>query len=218
MLVEACVATAAQASAAAGGGADRIELCRRLDVGGLTPTVSGIAAARAVVAIPLHVLIRPRAGDFVYTAGELQEMIDAIGDASAAGADGVVIGALTAAGRIDEPAMRGLLAAARPLTVTFHRAFDDAADQPAALEVLVRLGVDRVLTSGGASTALEGADRLRQLVDAAAGRIVIMAGGGIRPANVAQVVRSSGVREVHARTDDDPERAWKLKRQMKLGR
>lgn len=175
-----------------------------------------MAAARAAIAIPLHVLIRPRVGDFVYTAGELREMVDAIGDANAAGADGVVIGALTTAGRIDEPAMRRLLAAARPLTVTCHRAFDGIADQPAALEVLVRLGVDRVLTSGGASTALEGADRLRQLVDAGAGRIVIMAGGGIRPANVAQVVRSSGVREVHARTDDDSSRAGELR--IRLGR
>jgi copper homeostasis protein len=216
VLVEACVETAAQASAAAGGGADRVELCRRLEVGGLTPRVSEMAAARAAIAIPLHVLIRPRVGDFVYTAGELREMVDAIGDANAAGADGVVIGALTTAGRIDEPAMRRLLAAARPLTVTCHRAFDGIADQPAALEVLVRLGVDRVLTSGGASTALEGADRLRQLVDAGAGRIVIMAGGGIRPANVAQVVRSSGVREVHARTDDDSSRAGELR--IRLGR
>lgn len=215
MLVESCVETAAQASAAAGGGADRVELCRRLDLGGLTPTMSEIAAARAAVTIPLHVLIRPRAGNFVFAADELELMVAEIGAAKSAGVDGIVAGVLTAAGQIDEPAMRRLLAAARPLTVTFHRAFDGIADQPAALEVLVAVGVDRVLTSGGASTALEGADRLRQLVDAAAGRITILAGGSIRPRNVAELVRRTGVTEVHARTDDDPGRAGALKRALR---
>lgn len=178
--------------------------------------MSDIAAARAALAIPLQVLIRPRAGNFVYAAGELEEMIDAIGGAGAAGADGIVVGALTAAGRIDEPAMRRLLAAAAPLSVTFHRAFDSIADQLAALEVLVTLGIDRVLTSGGAPTAIAGADRLRQLVDAAAGRIVILAGGSVRPHDVAELVRRTGVTEVHARMDDDPGRAGELR--IRLGR
>jgi copper homeostasis protein len=138
-------------------------------------------------------------------------MLDAIGAARAAGADGIVVGALTAGGEVDAAAMRRLLAASRPLAVTFHRAFDAVADQAAALGVLVSLGVDRVLTSGGAVTALAGADRLCNLVDLAEGRIVILAGGGIRPDNVAEVVRRSGVTEVHARMDDDPRRAQRLR-------
>ena len=156
-------------------------------------------------------LIRPREGDFVLGAGELELMAVEIGAAKAAGADGIVVGALTGSGAIDRPAVRRLVDAARPLTVTFHRAFDQVTDQVAALELLVALGVGRVLTSGGAPTALEGAGRLRELVEAAAGRIVIMAGGSVRPDNVAELVRRTGVMEVHARMDDDPCRARRLR-------
>lgn len=217
MLVEACVETATQAAAAASG-ADRVELCRQLDVGGLTPGLDDIVATRAALHIPLHVLIRPRAGPFGYSPGEIDAMADAISAAKAAGADGVVIGALTPSGGIDDAAMRRLLALSRPLSVTFHRAFDEIADQPAAVAALGTLGVNRVLTSGGMPTALAGADRLRALVEAAAGRLAVMAGGSVRPENVAELVRRSGVAEVHARMDDAPGRAGELKRQILLGR
>lgn len=195
-----------------------MELCRRLDVGGLTPALAEIAAARAALRVPLHVLIRPRAGPFVYSPGEVDDMADAVTAAKAAGADGVVTGALTPSGGIDQAAMRRLLEVARPLSVTFHRAFDEIADQLAAIAELAAMGVDRVLTSGGMPTALAGADRLRALVQAAGGHLVVMAGGSVRPENVAELVRRSGVAEVHARMDDAPGRAGELKRQVKLGR
>lgn len=192
-----------------------MELCRRLDVGGLTPGLADIVAARSVLSIPLHVLIRPREGTFVCSAAELEQMVAEIGAARAAGADGVVIGALTAGGAIDRPAMQRLVETARPLSVTFHRAFDEIADQPTALAGLMSLGVDRVLTAGRMSTALAGAAQLRRLVEAAAGRIVVMAGGSVRPENVLELVRLSGVTEVHARMDDDPGRAGALKRALR---
>jgi len=195
-----------------------VELCRRLDLGGLTPALADIVAARRALSIPLHVLIRPCKGAFGYSGAQFERMVAEIGAARAAGADGVVIGALTAASAIDRPAVQRLVATARPLSVTFHRAFDEIADQPTALTDLISLGVDRVLTAGGAPTALEGAVRLRELVDAAGGRIVVMAGGSIRPENVKELVWLSGVTEVHARMDDDPGRAGALKRALQGGR
>ena len=195
-----------------------MELCRRLDLGGLTPALAEMEASRHALPIPLHVLIRPRAGDFVYTDGELAEMVDAIAAARELGADGVVLGALTPGRTVDELAMRQLLRAAHALSVTFHRAFDEVADQAVALATLIEMGVERILTSGGMPTALAGADRLRTLVEAAGDRLTVMAGGSVRPANVAELVRRSGVREVHARMDDEPGRAGELKRQIGLGR
>lgn len=211
ILVEACVETAAQARAAVDAGADRVELCRDLGVGGLTPLPDVIRAARAAMPAPLVVMVRERAGSFACTVAEEDAMVARIAEVRAAGADGIVCGVLTADGAVDVPAMRRLVSAAAPLPVTFHRAFDEVADASEALEALVSLGVKRVLTAGGRGPAAQHHDVLRGMVRQAAGRITVMAGGSVRPGNVAALVRDSGVTEVHARMDDDPGRARALR-------
>ena len=197
ILIEAAVESLNAAIAAAEGGADRIELCTDLAHGGTTPDVQLLRASRSQLTIPIFVLVRPRAGDFVYTAAEHQIMIEQIHRAKDAGARGIVTGALTSAQRVAEDRTAELLDAALPLPVTFHRAFDDCLDLAMALTRLIHLGVDRVLTSGGARTAPEGVERIRQIVTQAEGRIEILAGGGIDGDNVARLVQDTGVREVH---------------------
>lgn len=186
------------ALAAAEGGADRVELFANGSVGGTTPSAGTIAAARAALAIPLHVLIRPRAGDFLYSRAECDAMRHDIELCVRLGCDGVVIGALDAAGDVDLPICRELVAAAGPLAVTFHRAFDVARDQRAALEVIIALGCSRVLTSGGGASAPEGAAVIAELVRQAAERVTILAGAGITAAQVVPLVTTTGVREIHA--------------------
>lgn len=199
VLVEACVDAIDAAREAEQGGAGRIELCGELLQGGVTPSAGLIEAVKAKVKIPVCVLIRPRTGDFLYSDDEVDVMRRDIAVCKALGVAGVVLGALTTEGDVDEARMKALIESAQPMTVTFHRAFDFARDRERALDVLVALGVERVLTSGGAATALEGAAELSRLVHRAAARVVVMAGGSITPANVADVVRSTGVREVHVR-------------------
>lgn len=186
------------ALAAAEGGADRVELFANSAVGGTTPSAGAIAAARAALAIPLHVLIRPRAGDFLYSRAECAAMRHDIELCVRMRCEGVVIGALDAAGDVDVAICRELVAAAGPLAVTFHRAFDVARDQRAALEAIITLGCSRVLTSGGCAGAPEGAAVIAGLVRQAAGRLTILAGAGITPAQVAPLVAATGVREIHA--------------------
>lgn len=212
VLVEACVDTVASALAAEEGGAGRIELCANLVEGGTTPSEGTIAVARERLRIPLFVLVRPRGGDFLHDALDLAVMRRDVESARRLGADGVVVGALTADGDVDAPAIRTLVAAARPMQVTFHRAFDAVRDPAAALETLVALGVDRVLTAGGAPSALEGAAALGDLVRRAAGRIVVLAGGGLTAENVGPVVAASGVREVHVRGAARAESAMRFRR------
>jgi copper homeostasis protein len=190
VLVEAAVESLDAALAAAEGGAHRIELCANLAVGGTTPSHDLLRATVSRLQVPVFVLVRPRAGDFVYTGAEHRTMLDQIEAAKRAGARGIVSGALTAQRVIDENRVAELIRAARPLPFTFHRALDECADLPAALETLIRLGVDRVLTSGDAT-------QIRELVMQAAGRIVIMPGGGINADNVARRVQETGVREIH---------------------
>ena len=197
MLIEAAVETRDAALAAARGGAHRIELCADLAHGGTTPEIEPLP-----LAIPVFVLIRPRTGDFVYTAAEHRTMLEQIRRAKHAGAHGIVTGALTAAGDIDQLRTAELVAATRPLPVTFHRAFDDCRAQAAALETLISLGVERVLTSGGAETAAAGAEQIAKLVKQAQGRITILAGGGVAADNVRQLVRVSGVTEIHFSVKD----------------
>ena len=199
VVLEACVDSVAGARAAAQAGAGRLELCDGLLEGGTTPSAGMIVAVREAVSIPVFAIVRPRGGDFVHDADELDVMRRDVAMARMLGADGVVIGSLTADGEIDRETTARLVEIARPLGVTFHRAFDAVRDQDAALEGLVALGVDRVLTSGAAPTAADGAPRIRELVARAAGRIRIMAGGGVSPANAAAIVRETGVRELHAR-------------------
>jgi copper homeostasis protein len=195
-LIEAAVESVEAARAAAEGGAHRVELCTDLAHDGTTPDTGLLRTCISQLTIPVFVLVRPRVGDFVYQPGEHRTMQQQIQAAKAAGAQGIVTGALTASQQIAEDRTAQLIESARPLPVTFHRAFDACRDLPAALETLVALGVERVLTSGGAPTAIQGVERIAKLVRQSKGRITILAGGGINAGNVARV-RDTGVREVH---------------------
>lgn len=198
-LVEAAVETLESALAAERAGADRIELCANLGVGGTTPSTQLIAAVVAQARHPVFVMIRPRGGDFVYAGDEIDGMIEDIDRARPLGIAGIVTGALRSDGSVDVESMRRLMNPAAGLLVTFHRAFDVAASLPAALEQVIELGASRVLTSGGAATALDGVGAIAALVDQAGERITIMAGGSIRDHNVRDVIARTRVREVHAR-------------------
>ena len=199
VLVEACVDAIDAALEAEQGGAGRIELCGELLQGGVTPSAGLIGAVWERIQIPVFVLIRPRTGDFLYDDDELDVMLRDIEMARSLDVVGVVIGALTHDGDIDVGTVSTLIEAAGNMEVTFHRAFDFVKDQNVALEALIELGVARVLTSGGAATALEGATALARLVAQAGERITILAGGSITAANIGDVVRRSGVSEVHLR-------------------
>jgi len=202
ILIEAAVESLDAALAAAEGGAHRIELCADLAHGGTTPDMQLLRQCRSQLIIPIFVLVRPRAGDFVYSDAEHRTMLERVQRAQDTGARGIVTGTLTETFEIDEQRTAELIAAARPLPVTFHRAFDACNDPVVALEQLIRPGVERVLTSGGARTAAEGVDQIRQLMVQANGRIGILPGGGIDPANVARLVHDTGVREVHFSVQD----------------
>ncbi len=199
VLVEAAVDSVSSALAAERGGAARLELCDALFDGGTTPSAGMISAVKATVRIPVFVIVRPRGGGFVYTDEEIGVMRLDIEAARMLGADGVVIGALTRDARIDADRVRVLVAAASGLPVTFHRAFDLVREQDRALEVLIQERVTRVLTSGGAPTAIEGAESIRALARRASGQIEVMAGGGVREETVQELVSRAGVREVHVR-------------------
>ena len=179
------------------GGADRIELCASLSEGGLTPPVSFIEVALRLD-VPIFVMIRPRSCDFLYTSDELEMMHRDIRTARELGAPGVVLGVLTASGEIDQTAMRSLIKEAGSMDVTCHRAVDQVKDIFAAVDTLAELGVKRMLSSGQARTAFEGIDVLAQLVAYSKGRIGIMAGAGVTPANVRQIVTGANVDEVHS--------------------
>ncbi len=201
ILLEICVDSFASAVAAEAGGADRIELCAAIGLGGVTPSPGLIGSVCARLRIPVHVLVRPRPGGFRYTSDELAIVRKDILAAKELGAAGVVVGVLNARGSVNVPAMARLIRAARPMKVTFHRAFDSVAGRVggrcAALRTLVDLGVDRVLTTGGPPMALEGRRRLRELVELSGGRIAVMAGGGLTRSGVARILRETGVGEVH---------------------
>ncbi|SDO45628.1 copper homeostasis protein [Nakamurella panacisegetis] len=192
---EVCVQSTLGARAAVTGGADRIELCAALELGGITPSAGLIESV--VDVIDTHVLIRPRAGDFVYDRDEIRVMAKDVEHAIDKGARSVVIGALTEAGDIDLPAMTRLLNAAQDVPVTFHRAFDATRDPLAALDVLLELGVNRLLTSGARPTAQEGLTLLAELIRRAGDELVVMPGSGVTPANAADIVRATGAREIH---------------------
>jgi copper homeostasis protein len=197
-LLEVAANSAASAFAAQEGGAGRVELCASLDEGGVTPSHGTLVLAREGLEIPLYVLIRPRAGDFVYEDHEIEAMLDDIMHCRELGCDGVVVGALTPEGEVDTDACLRFLDAAQGMGITFHRAFDLVPDQGDTLETLIDLGFERVLTSGGMASAVAGAGRLGRLVSQAAGRIVVMPGAGIEPGNIADLRKLTGAAEFHA--------------------
>jgi copper homeostasis protein len=197
ILFELCVENLASAQAAERGGADRIELCTSLEIGGVTPAEELTAATIWALRIPVHVLIRPRGGDFVYSAAEFEQIKQQIEWVKKAGAAGVVLGVLLADGRVDVPRSRELVALAHPMKVTFHRAFDETRDKAEALEAVIETGADCLLTSGGAPDVSTGAEDLGKLVRQAGERIQIMAGGGLRLANLLEVLDRSGVPCLH---------------------
>jgi copper homeostasis protein len=197
VLVEVCVDSVESAVAAERGGAARVELCSDLLEGGITPSAGLIATVRSKVSISLHPIIRPRPGDFFYSDIEFQIMRRDIEAAKELGADGVVLGILDQHGSVDVERTRELVELARPLSVTFHRAFDMSSDLRKALDNVCQTGSDRILTSGGEQTCLQGIDVIASLVKAADGRIAIMAGGGIGPRDALNIVESTGVREIH---------------------
>ena len=197
-LLEIAANSVASAMAAEEGGADRIELCASLGEGGLTPSYATIALVRQQLRIPVYVLIRPRAGDFLYDEIEIETMCRDIEAAAHLGCDGVVIGALDAEGNIATASCRTLIVAAGSLGVTFHRAFDLTRDPRAALDDIIALGCERVLTSGQAANAIEGAATIRALIGHAADRIAVMPGAGIDSGNISAFREATGAHEFHA--------------------
>jgi copper homeostasis protein len=195
--LEICANSLTSAMAAQAGGADRIEICENLFAGGTTPSFATLSLARQFLQIPVHVLIRPRPGDFLYSETEFATMKLDIMACQELKLDGVVIGILTPNGQIDKKRCEELLNVARPMSVTFHRAFDLCCDPLAALEDLIGLGFDRLLTAGQEKQVPEGVRLIRQLVDQAAGRIKIMPGSGITEENVAGILKTTGVNEIH---------------------
>ncbi|GAA4442786.1 copper homeostasis protein CutC [Pontibacter saemangeumensis] len=198
LALEICIDSVASALAAERGGAQRVELCDYLVGGGTTPSAGMIAVVRRHIQISLHVLIRPRRGDFLYSEEEFEVMKRDIAVCRELGADGVVIGMLKADGTIDMDRTRELIALAQPLSVTFHRAFDLTPDPYKALDDLLQLEVQRLLTSGQQETALQGVDLIRELQERAKGKLIIMPGSGVNPGNVREIIARTGVNEVHA--------------------
>jgi copper homeostasis protein len=178
-------------------GADRVELCASVLEGGITPSIGMVRQALRRATVPVFVIVRPRGGDFLYSEDEYESMRQDIIACRESGVPGVVTGCLTPDGQVDEERTAELLRLARPMGFTVHRAFDMVRDQEEALEVLIRLGVDRVLTSGQYPTALEGAANLKRLGEKAGERMIVMPCGSIRAGNVAQVIRETGLREFH---------------------
>ena len=195
MTLEVCCGNLESVHAAVKGGARRIELCSQLELDGLTPVWEELQTARSLYpGLIIHVLIRPRAGDFCYSAAEVQQMAADIATALALGADGIVVGALTPEGEVDLPAMERLMAP----NVTFHRAFDVCREPLRALEDIIGLGCRRILTSGQAATALEGATLIQALRERSAGRLLLLPGGGVTPENAASFLARTGCMEIHA--------------------
>jgi len=196
-IIEVCIEGVDGLLAAQAAGAHRVELCASLVEGGLTPSPGVIQEALTRAHMPVHVIVRPRGGDFLYSEAEYAAMRADVHACREAGAHGVVIGCLTAEGQVDEQRTAELVALAWPMSVTFHRAFDMTRDPAEALEALIRCGINRVLTSGQRDTALEGLDTLRRLNEQAGDRIIVMGCGALSPANIATVRRTAGLRELH---------------------
>jgi copper homeostasis protein len=197
-LLEISVETLEAAVAAQRGGADRIELCANLASGGVTPGVELLRAVRAELRIPIFSMVRPRAGDFVYSSKEVAEMKRSIAMGKDSGVNGVVLGVLTKDHRVDVARTRELVEIAKPLPATYHRAFDEAVDLLQALEDVIQTGAKRILTSGGAKSALAGTAMLARLIEGAGQRIVIVPGAGISSLNIGHIAQQTKAREFHS--------------------
>lgn len=198
MLLEICVDCVESALAAQDGGADRIEICGSLASGGITPSAGLVRQCIQLCKLPCMVMIRPHDGGFVYGDNDVRTMLDDIDALKDLDIHGVVLGALTRDGHVDVDVMQRLMRASRPLQVTFHRAYDVTRDPFKALDAIINLGCDRLLTSGQRTTAQDGASMIRQIVQHADGRLTVMAGAGINSSNVKRVVDTTHVREIHA--------------------
>lgn len=197
IFVEICVNSVESAIAAQNGGADRVELCDNLLEGGTTPSAGSIEIARRLLNIKLHIIIRPRGGDFLYSDTEFEIMKRDIETAKTLGVDGLVFGILDKNGDIDKERTAELIELSRPLTVTFHRAFDVCRDAFQGLEDLIYLGADYVLTSGQEATGIEGSDLIAELVERADNRIKILGCGNLNERNIARFIEKTKVKEVH---------------------
>lgn len=196
--LEICANSVASALAAQEGGASRIEFCQQLEAGGVTPSAGQISLTRTLLKIGLHVLIRPRAGDFFYSDEEFREMLLDVCYCREIGCDGVVVGMLTADGQVDIVRTRQLVEAAGPMRVTFHRAFDRSYDPFQALEDVIQCGCERILTSGQEQRADEAIPLLAELVERAGNRIEIMPGSGVTEDNLIQIVDGTGAKSIHS--------------------
>ncbi|MBR1926239.1 MAG: hypothetical protein IJ840_00545 [Bacteroidales bacterium] len=196
--LECCCSDSGEAVEAQAGGAGRIELCEDLSIGGVTPSEDNIKETLRSVRIPVNVLVRPRGGDFVYSEEEILQTIESIKMCVRLGVNGVVVGALREDGAVDMDAMRRFMEAAKGVEITFHRAFDECADPLGALEDIISLGCDRLLTAGHAANVTDGQKTLATLREKASGRIIIMAGSGVRPGNIAALETSTGIKEFHS--------------------
>lgn len=195
---EVCANSVESCLAAQKGGAHRVELCAGIPEGGTTPSYGDIVIAReALQRTKLHIIIRPRGGDFLYSPVEQRIMLKDIDNARQLGADGVVLGCLTTDGDIDISLMKQLMEAAQGMSVTFHRAFDVCRNPQKALENIISLGCDRILTSGGQATAEQGIPLLKELHRQAAGRIILLAGCGVNETNIARIAQETDIREFH---------------------
>lgn len=197
-LFEVCANSVESCVAAQAGGANRVELCAGIPEGGTTPPYGDILVAREVLqTTKLHVIIRPRGGDFLYSPIEQRIMLEDIANARRLKADGVVFGCLTAEGDIDIPLMKRLMEAAKGMSVTFHRAFDVCRNPQKALEEIISLGCNRILTSGQQPSAEQGIPLLKELQEQATGRIVLLAGCGVNESNIARIARETDIHEFH---------------------
>ena len=196
--LEICSNSIYSAKQAQAGGASRVELCQNLENGGTTPSYGQIRLTREALHIGVHVLIRPRSGDFLYTEDEFQEIVEDIRYCKEIGCDGVVIGILKKDGSVDKERMKILVEEAKPMCIVFHRAFDRCRDPKQALEDIIELGCDRILTSGLQNTAWQGRELLKELVEQAAGRIEIMPGSGVDASNVKDLLEFTKASSVHS--------------------